>query len=184
MFVAMAMGIVFTVPSLYLVRFNQHENFGGIAAYWTTYALMAFAFRLRTAALSRRVGRYRLIFVGLVFQGLGLWALIPVSEWWHLLFSASLCGFGHALLFPSIVSLGSGSFPARYRGSGTNLTLGCLDLGVGLSAPLLGKIIDLPAFDGVGFRQMFFVAGSMPLIVAAIWFLAKRHQIDNETQAP
>ncbi len=182
--VAVAMGIVFTVPSLYLVRFTKHEHFGGIATYWTTYAIMAFAFRLRTAALSQRVGRYRLIFCGLVFQGLGLWALIPVSESWHLLFSASLCGFGHALLFPSIVSLGSGTFPARYRGSGTNLTLGCLDLGVGLSAPLLGKIIDLPTFDGVGFRQMFFVAGCMPLIVATIWFLVKRHQVDSETQVP
>jgi hypothetical protein len=51
-----------------------------------------------------------------------------------------------------------------------------------MSAPLLGKIIDLPAFDGVGFRQMFLVAGAMPLIVAAIWFLAKRHQVDSETQ--
>jgi MFS family permease len=180
--VAVAMGIVFTVPSLYLVRFTNHADFGGIATYWTTYAIMAFAFRLRTAALSQRVGRYRLIFCGLLFQGFGLWALIPVSESWHLLFSASLCGFGHALLFPSIVSLGSGTFPARYRGSGTNLTLGCLDLGVGVSAPLLGKIIDLPAFDGIGFRQMFFVAGSMPLIVAIIWFLAKRHQTDSETQ--
>lgn len=182
MLVAVAMGIVFTVPSLYLVRFTRHADFGGIATYWTTYAIMAFAFRLRTAALSQRVGRYRLIFCGLLFQGFGLWALIPATESWHLLFSASLCGFGHALLFPSIVSLGSGTFPARYRGSGTNLTLGCLDLGVGFSAPLLGKIIDLPAFEGVGFRQMFFVAGSMPLIVAAIWFLVKRHQVDSETQ--
>ena len=180
--VAVAMGIAFTVPSLYLIRFTKHADFGGIATYWTGYAIMAFAFRLRTAALSQRVGRYRLIFCGLLFQGLGLWALIPVSASWHLLFSASLCGFGHALLFPSIVSLGSGTFPVRYRGSGTNLTLGCLDLGVGMSAPLLGKIIDLPAFDGVGFRQMFLVAGAMPLIVAAIWFLAKRHQVDSETQ--
>jgi MFS family permease len=182
MLVAVAMGVVFTVPSLYLVRFTRHADFGGIATYWTTYAIMAFAFRLRTAALSQRVGRYRLIFCGLLFQGFGLWALIPVTESWHLLFSASLCGFGHALLFPSIVSLGSGTFPARYRGSGTNLTLGCLDLGVGFSAPLLGKIIDLPAFEGVGFRQMFLVAGSMPLIVATIWFLVKRHQVDSETQ--
>ncbi|MCP4174550.1 MAG: MFS transporter [Fuerstiella sp.] len=182
MLVAVAMGIVFTVPSLYLVRFTRHADFGGIATYWTTYAIMAFAFRLRTAALSQRVGRYRLIFCGLMFQGFGLWALIPVTESWHLLFSASLCGFGHALLFPSIVSLGSGTFPARYRGSGTNLTLGCLDLGVGFSAPLLGMIIDLPTFDGVGFRQMFFVAGAMPLIVATIWFLVKRHHVDSETQ--
>lgn len=178
--VAMAMGVVFTVPSLYLVRFNQHEHFGGIATYWTTYAITAFAFRIRTAALSQQVGRYRLILLGLVSQGLGLWALIPVTAWWQLLFSATLCGFGHALLFPSIVSLGSGTFPARYRGSGTNLTLGCLDLGAGISAPLLGKVIDMPRFDAVGFRQMFFVAGSIPLLMAIIWYFAKCGSTDSE----
>ncbi|MEQ9408294.1 MAG: MFS transporter [Fuerstiella sp.] len=178
--VSMAMGVVFTVPSLFLVRFNQHEGFGGIATYWTTYALTAFTFRIRTAALSRRVGRYNLILFGLISQGLGLWALIPVSAWWHLLLSAAFCGFGHALLFPSIVSLGAGSFPARYRGSGTNLTLGCLDLGAGLSAPLLGRVIDLPQFNGVGFRQMFFVAGLIPLVLAVIWLVVKRGVTDSE----
>lgn len=181
MLVSMVMGVVFTVPSLYLVRFNQHEQFGGIATYWTTYAITAFVFRIRTAALSQRVGRYRLILVGMVAQGLGLWAIVPVTEWWHLLFSAMLCGFGHAFLFPSIVSLGSGTFPQEYRGSGTNLTLGFLDLGAGLSAPLLGRIID--AGDGEGFRSMFFAAGSVPLCVAVLWFFLKCRLTDSETHS-
>ena len=180
MLVSMVMGLVFTVPSLYLVRFNQHEQFGGISTYWTTYAVTAFAFRLRTAAISQQVGRYRLVLFGLMAQGLGLWAIIPVTAWWHLLFSATLCGLGHALLFPSIVSLGCGTFPPEYRGSGTNLTLGFLDLGAGLSAPLLGRIIDMNSSSDAGFRQMFFVAGSGPLIVAAIWFVLKRRSIDTE----
>lgn len=180
MLVSMVMGVVFTVPSLYLVRFNQHENFGGIATYWTTYAITAFLFRIRTAALSRRVGRYRLILLGLVAQGLGLWAIVPVTEWWHLLFSAILCGFGHAFLFPSIVSLGSGTFPPEYRGSGTNLTLGFLDLGAGLSAPLLGRIIDVGDSGVDGFRTMFMVAGTVPLAVATLWFFLKCRLTDTE----
>jgi MFS family permease len=171
------------VPSLFLVRFNNHEQFGGIAAYWTTYAVTAFLFRMLTASLSRSIGRYRLIFVGLITQGIGLWCLIPVSQWWHLLLPAVLCGFGHALLFPSIVSLGTQPFPARYRGSGTNLILGCFDLGVGISAPLLGRIIDRPEFGGVGFRQMFFVAGIIPLLVAVVWDLVKVGQTDSEINA-
>lgn len=178
--VAMAMGLIFTVPSLFLVRFNNYEQIGGISSYWTTYAATAFLFRLFTASLSRRIGRYRLIFAGLVAQGLGLWCLLPVSAWWHLLLPAVLCGFGHALLFPSIVSLGTQPFPARYRGSGTNLILGCFDLGVGISAPLLGRIIDLPQFDGVGFRPMFFVAGGIPLVIAAVWYWVKVGQTDSE----
>ncbi len=181
--VAMTMGMMFTVTSLYLIRFNRNADVGDIATFWTSYAVTAFLFRLRTASLSRKVGRYRLITYGLLAQGFGIWALIPVTEWWHLIFSAVFCGLGHALLFPSIVSLGSGTFPPHYRGSGTNLTLGCFDLGGALSAPLLGRIIDLPRFDGVGFRQMFFVAGLIPLVVSAIWFYRNRYSTDVETQS-
>ena len=182
--VSMMMGVVFTVPSVFLVRFNLHENFGGIAVYWTTYALAAFTFRVQTAALSQRIGRYRLIFIGLMAQGLGLWSLLPVSAWWHLLPSALLCGLGHALLFPSIVSLGSGRFPPEYRGSGINLILGCLDLGAAISAPLLGRIIDLPRFDGAGFRPMFFVAGSLPILVAIVWIVLNHRSEDLEMRNP
>ena len=180
--IAMAMGLTFTVTSLYLVRFNRFAGLGGIGTFWTTYAVCAFAFRLRTAALSRRVGRYRLITLGLSIQGLGIWALVPCSEWWHLMFSASFCGLGHALLFPSIVSLGSGAFPPEFRGSGTNLILGCLDIGAAFSAPLLGRIIDLDVFDGVGYRQMFMVAGTIPLVVAAGWQIQHWSTQDAETQ--
>ncbi|MEZ6131392.1 MAG: MFS transporter [Planctomycetaceae bacterium] len=183
MLVSMAMGVVFTVPSLYLVRFNQHEHFGGISTYWTTYALTAFAFRIRTASLSQHVGRYRLILFGLLAQGLGLWAIIFVTSWWHLLFSAVLCGLGHALLFPSIVSLGSGTFPPQYRGSGTNLTLGFLDLGSGLSAPLLGRIIDSHHSSTTGFRWMFFAAGAVPVAVAALWFVLNGGATDVEASS-
>lgn len=184
MLVSMAMGVVFTVPSLYLVRFNQHEQFGGISAYWTTYAVTAFAFRIRTAALSQQVGRYRLILFGLIAQGLGLWAILAVTVWWQLVFSAVLCGFGHSLLFPSIVSLGSGTFPPEYRGSGTNLTLGFLDLGAGLSAPLLGRIIDNHGSSSEGFRRMFFIAGAVPLAVAVMWFVLKGRSTDAEASLP
>lgn len=182
-FVAMTMGLTFTVSSVYLVRFNGHANLGGIGTFWTTYAICAFTFRLRTAALSRTVGRYKLITFGLTAQGLGIWAMVPCTEWWHLMFSAAVCGLGHALLFPSIVSLGSGAFPAEYRGSGTNLILGCLDFGGALSAPLLGRIIDLPQFDGVGFRQMFAVAGTIPITIAIFWALRHRNIKDGEVTA-
>ena len=180
---AMAMGLTFTVTSLYLVRFNRHAGLGGIGTFWTTYAICAFVFRLRTASLSRRVGRYRLITLGLAIQGLGIWALVPCSQWWHLMGSAALCGLGHALLFPSIVSLGSGVFPPQYRGSGTNLILGCLDLGAAFSAPVLCRIIDLPMFDGVGFRPMFMVAGTLPLLLAAGWQIRHWSTADPETVA-
>ena len=43
---------------------------------------------------------------------------------WLFVSPALLCGFGHALLFPAVVSIGAGKFPVHYRGSGTTLVLG------------------------------------------------------------
>ena len=178
--VAMVMGLVFTVPSLYLVRYTRYVNMGGIAGFWTAYAISAFTLRIGTAQLSQQVGRHQLITVGLAAQGTGLLSITLATQSWHLLISATICGLGHALLFPSIVSLGSGRFPAKYRGSGTNLTMGFLDLGTAISAPLLGRIIDMPMFDRTGYPQMFITAGITALLLAAGWQFWHWGQIDSE----
>lgn len=183
MLVAISMGAVFSVPSIYLIRFMQTEGYGGISLYWSTYAMAAFVFRLKTARLSSRIGRHQLILIGLTIQGVGLWSIVPINSGWQAVFSALLCGLGHAVLFPSIVSLGAGAFPPEYRGSGTNLTLGFFDCGVALAAPLLGRVIDLPEFDGRGFRPMFAIAGTVPLVVAVLWFWRSRHTQDEEVLA-
>lgn len=180
MLVAISMGAAFSVPSIYLVRFMQNEGYGDISQYWSIYAITAFVLRLKTSRLSTHIGRHRLILVGLAIQGMGLWAIVPISSGWQVALSAFLCGFAHALLFPSIVSLGAGAFPTEYRGSGTNLTLGFFDCGIALSAPLFGRLIDLPQFEGQGFRPMFAVAGTLPLIVAAIWFWRSHRLKDSE----
>ncbi len=57
-------------------------------------------------------------------------------------FLRSLGGFGHALLFPAVVSLGSEAFPREYRGTGTTIVMGFFDVGTFVSAPILGAIID------------------------------------------
>lgn len=182
--VAMVKGATFTVLSVFLVRFTEHQGLSGIAWFWTCYAIAAFVMRLRCATLTQQHGRYRVLLWGMLFQALGLWALIPVTRDWHVVGSAVLGGVGHALVFPSMLSLGSGRFPAKYRGSGTNLTLGFVNLGSALSAPSLGWIIDLPAFDGAGFRQMFLTAGSVPFVVAVIWYLRHRACHDEQEMRP
>jgi len=136
-----------------------------------------------TAQLSQKVGRYRLVSIGVLCQGIGLLCIIPATQPWHLVAAAIVCGFGHAFLFPSIVSLGSGRFPAKYRGSGTNLALGFVDLGTALSAPILGRIIDMEVFDRVGYPQMFFAAGMTAVALAIGWQLWHWGRVDSEIQS-
>lgn len=177
-FVALLMGMFFVIPSVYLTRFSTHRGLGGIGTYWSAYALTAFLVRISTRRWSQTVGRHRMILLGVLGQTIGL-SIIPsvTSEWW--LIPPALCsGFGHALLFPAVVSLGTEAFPVQYRGTGTTLVLGFFDLGGALSAPVLGAIID--RFDGIGFPQMYYSAAFVSVFVAIGYLLtgAKRHDSD------
>ena len=87
-----------------------------------------------------------MIVIGLTGHCVGL-ALFPsVTTTWHFLLPALACGFAHALLFPAVISTGSGAFPKRYRGTGTTIVLGFIEVGIVLSAPVLGAIIDQFSF--------------------------------------
>ena len=87
-------------------------------------------------------------------------------------------GFGHALLFPAVVSLGTEAFPREYRGTGTTLVLGFFDLGGALSAPILGYIID--RYNGAGFSQMYFSAAAASVVVAVGYSLTGLKRPDSD----
>ena len=98
-----------------------------------------------------------------------------VTREWQFIGPAMACGFGHAVLYPSIVSLGAGSFPRQYRGLGTTLVLGFIDLGTAVSPPILGRMIDHYGFD-----RMFFSAAAFGLIVTVYYALIAAHRPDND----
>ncbi len=175
---ALAMGMYFVIPSVFLTRFSTHRGLGGIGTYWTTYAIVAFAFRMLTRKWSQTVGRHRMILMGTTGWGLGLAMMPLVTVPWHFVFPALCAGFGHSLLFPAVVSLGTESFPREYRGTGTTLVLGFFDLGGAIFAPLLGAIID--HFNGVGFSQMFYAAASTSVIVGVFYLLTGARRPDSD----
>lgn len=165
--VAMMMGTGITVITVFLTRFATFRGLGGIGTFFTGYAFAAFIVRIVTRDWSRTVGRHAMILMGLGGLMLGYFMLPFVTSSWQFLFPAVTCGFGHALLFPAVVSLAAGAFPRKYRGTGTTVVLGFFDLGTALSAPLLGSIID--AFNPPGFVPMFLVSAAAALVVAVIY---------------
>ena len=175
--VALMMGMNFTVASIFLTRFATSRNIAGIGTYWTVYAIAAFAFRVGTRRWSRTVGRHRMILRGLTGQALGNCLMPFVTQDYHFIGPALLSGFGHALLFPAVVSLGSGAFPKRYRGTGTTMVLGFFDFGAFLTAPLLGAIID---HLESGFSWMFALVAISALAVATIFHLTNDQKKDRE----
>lgn len=179
--VALAMGMYFTIPSVFLTRFSTHRGLGGIGTYWTMYAITAFLFRMWTRRWSQTVGRHRMILGGISGHLVGFLILPSVTSGWHLLLPAATAGFGHALLFPAVVSLGTEAFPKHYRGTGTTLVLGFFDLGGAIFAPILGAIID--AFGGVGFGEMYYTAAGLSAVIAGFYLLTGARRPDSDLSA-
>lgn len=177
-FVALAMGLFFTIPSVYLTRFSTHRGLGGIGTYWTAYAITAFLIRMWTRRWSQTVGRHRMILLGISGHCAGFLILPTVTAGWQLLAPALCSGFGHALLFPAVVSLGTEAFPRRFRGTGTTLVLGFFDLGGAVSAPALGAIID--AFGGTGFSQMYYTSAAVSVLIALAYFATGARRPDSD----
>ena len=180
--VAIMMGISLTVTTVFLTRYATSLGMvNGVGTFFTAYAAMAFLFRVQTATWSRTMGRHQMIWLGLAGHCFGHGVLPFITQEWHFLIPAAACGFGHALLFPAVVSLGAGSFPKEYRGSGTTITLGFIELGSALSAPLLGKVIDLGGPSG--FTRMFWFSSGMAFTIGVIYALTNP-RIDIETETP
>ena len=177
-FAALAMGMYFVVPSVFLTRFSTHRGLNGIAAYWTTYAIIAFLFRVGTRKWSQTVGRHRMILLGTLGYGIGFAMMPQVTQPWHFVFPALCAGFGHSLLFPAVVSLGTEAFPREYRGTGTTLVLGFFDLGGAISAPILGAVID--HYGGAGFEQMFYAAASVSVFVCVGYLFTGARRPDSD----
>lgn len=178
--VALLMGVVFSATTVFLTRYATHLQLeSGFGTFFTGYALSAFGFRIVASRWSRTIGRHRMILLGLGGHFMGFVFLPWVTTGWQFLIPAVCCGFGHALLFPAVVSLGAGAFPQQYRGTGTTLTLGFFDLGMMLSAPILGTVID--AFNGTGYHQMFTLTAATTALVAIIYACTSARNPDEDT---
>jgi len=177
--VAVMMGVGMAVTTVFLTKYVKVKGFIGIGPFFFSYAVSAFLFRVMSRNWSRTVGRHRMILLGLCGNAVGYLLLSFVTASWQLTIPAVACGFGHALLFPAVVSLGAGSFPIEFRGLGTTLILGFCELGCAIFAPVLGTIID-----HAGFQMMYTIATISAVTVAVIYQLTAARQRDTEQQEP
>ena len=179
MLVAIMMGLSFTVISVFLTRFVAYRHLGGIGTFFLGYAISAFFIRIYTRRWGETVGRNKMITMGLMGHAIGHTILPSITQEWMLIGPSILCGFGHALLFPAVVSLGTESFPPQYRGTGTTIVLGFFDAGAIIFAPILGGIID-----NWGFYPMFYTSASVMTLTATIYTLTANHSLSKDTAVP
>jgi MFS family permease len=169
--VAVIMGLGIVVTTVFLTRFATERNIEGIGVFFTGYALSAFGFRILAARWSRQIGRHWMLVRGLAGHTVGHFLLAFASSGWDFVIPSIICGFGHALLFPAVVSLGAGAFPKEARGSGTAIILAFVDFGQLAFSPILGRVIVT-----YGFPAMFFTSSLVGLAVGLAYAaVAVRH---------
>lgn len=174
--VSIVMGLGVTVTTVFLTRFATSQSIDGIGIFFTGYALSAFGFRILAARWSRTIGRHWMLVRGLMGHATGHFLLSFANHGWEFILPSIVCGFGHALLFPAVVSLGSGAFPANARGSGTAIILAFTDFGSLVFSPLLGRIIV-----AAGFQRMFWTSSATALTVGILYTIIAMQHLDADT---
>jgi len=174
---AFVIGMGLAVTTVFLTRFATERGLSGIRTFFTAYAATAFFMRLMTRSWHHRIGRHRLIVLGMAGHAACQWALAGVQSDAQFILPGIYGGFGHSLLFPCVVSLGAGVFPLQFRGTGTTLTLGFMDLGTAVTSPLFGTLID-----SQGFATMFHCAAAATATIGVLYGIATFRRRDDETR--
>ncbi len=191
MVMAIAMGIGVNLPATFLRPFTEHLDIGRIGTFFTTYAVTAFFARLATRRLSQRIGIPTTVILGMSLLCCSMLLYLLVRSPWHLVMPAFAAGFAHALLFPSIVAGGGGTFPARHRGVGMTLILSVCGVGNLVGMPLAGCIVDYaPLMDLPPYRMMFLTMAGLIALATAFYILypqkivKKRPVISSPVKSP
>src|SRR5207302_9094631 len=109
-----AMGAGFVVSTVFLTRSASAMILRGIALFFLPYSLMAVGCRWMFLDWGAAFGRHKMVLWGMVGMTVGQLLFLAVSSDWLLVLPAVVCGFGHSLLFPAVVSIGAGRFPIQY----------------------------------------------------------------------
>lgn len=174
---AAVMGLAITLPGTFLLPFVETRGLGGVATFFSTYAVTAFVMRLATRRFTDRVGVPRTVLIGAATLAASMLLYLVVDSAWTLALPGVAAGIAHALFFPAIVAGGSTSFPARHRGTGTTLLLSMFDVGQVVGLPLAGNVVYYsPRLGLPSFPTLFVLMAGLILVAATFYLLQIRKQ--------
>jgi MFS family permease len=169
-----AFGVCTTVPFFFLANYidvNSLSMDGAseIAWFFLGYAGWGMTLRIAWRRVPERIGRRKILLLGLVLFATGMFSFLVVTpERAHLLIvPALLCGTGHSLLYHTMTSLTLEGFPDEVRGTGSALSLMFVDIGFIGGSPILGMIAEAH-----GYNALFVTVGVTTLTVAALYATA------------
>ncbi|MCZ6654282.1 MAG: MFS transporter, partial [Planctomycetota bacterium] len=168
--VGLVFAMVFCVQAMFLERLAEARGFHDIKLFYLVYSPTAITLRIIFRRLPQRIGRSPTMVLGMILMTAGLCCLLGIESQWRLIPPGILMGAGHCFIFPSMVDLAAGRFPAEHRGTGTSLILGAGDVGMLIGFGTLGELIDAFGFD----TALLALAGLMLVSAGAFSFQAYR----------
>ena len=168
--VGLVFAMVFCVQAMFLERLAEARGFHDIKLFYLVYSPTAITLRIIFRRLPQQIGRSPTMVLGMILMTAGLCCLLGIESQWRLIPPGILMGAGHCFIFPSMVDLAAGRFPAEHRGTGTSLILGAGDVGMLIGFGTLGELIDAFGFD----TALLALAGLMLVSAGAFSFQAYR----------
>ncbi len=158
--VGLVFAMVFCVQSMYLERLAEARGFHDVKLFYLVYSPTAITLRIIFRRLPQQIGRSPTMVLGMILMATGLCCLLGIESQWRLIPPGILMGAGHCFIFPSMVDLAAGRFPAEHRGTGTSLILGAGDVGMLIGFATLGELIDAFGFDAALLTLVGLMLGS------------------------
>jgi MFS family permease len=148
----------------FIALFGASVGFARVGPFFLAFSAAAVLTRLGLGGISDRYGRKRTILPAALLIGINLFWIAGAHSFWGFVLSGFVAGFGQGLIFPALSTyiidfLGRGN-----KGLALGLYLSLFDVGMGLGSPLFGWISDR-----AGYRQMYFAAGCLVIILTALF---------------
>ena len=115
-----------------------------VGRFFMGYALTAIVIRLVLRRAPERIGRRKVLLLGLlaVMLGMGVFHLIILGHLRDIVLAGICCGAGHGFTFHTMTSIMLERFPVESRGSGSAFSLMTLDAGTLVLSPALGWLAE------------------------------------------
>lgn len=139
---AIVMGVGISFPPAFVRPLAQSKGVDSVFVFFMTYAIAAFLLRLASRRLPQLWGLPLMAAGGFACLAVSMPLYSMVRSPWDLAYAAIAAGAAHALLFPSVIAMCSQTFPDRFRGTATTLSLAMIDVGNLMGAATVGWLLE------------------------------------------
>ncbi|MDD6316912.1 MAG: MFS transporter, partial [Clostridia bacterium] len=142
-----------------------------ISSFYTIQAGSMIVARLTSGKLQAKIGRFRTLLLGLIFDIIAMFLLASMTNNAMMIAAAVIRGLGGGLYFPLLNVLAVEKASRSGRGKATSTYYAAYDVGAGIGAPLWGLVADHLG----GYRTVYAGAGLFYVFsIAATWLLLGR----------